>query len=249
VSEFINKIALVTGAGAGIGRATAVALSVKGAKVVVTDYKETSGKQTVEEIISKGGNAVFYKLDVSSSEEIKSVTSTIFKNEGSIDYAVNNAGIGGNLAGIHTLDVKDWNKTINVNLTGVFSCLQAQIKCMLKKGFGRIVNVASMAGTKGVGGGSAYSASKHGVLGLTKSAAIEYGAHNIRVNAVCPGFIETDMIKAVPKKILDFNTLVNPMKRLGNTKEVADTIVWLLCDESSFVNGTSMSIDGGYGNV
>jgi NAD(P)-dependent dehydrogenase (short-subunit alcohol dehydrogenase family) len=120
---------------------------------------------------------------------------------------------------------------------------------MLKKGFGRIVNVASMAGTKGVGGGSAYSASKHGVLGLTKSAAIEYGAHNIRVNAVCPGFIETDMIKAVPKKILDFNTLVNPMKRLGNTKEVADTIVWLLCDESSFVNGSSMSIDGGYGNV
>lgn len=106
-----------------------------------------------------------------------------------------------------------------------------------------------MAGIKGVGGGSAYSASKHGVLGLTKSASIEYGAHNIRVNAVCPGFIETDMIKKIPSKILEFSTHINPMKRIGNTKEVADTIVWLLSNESSFVNGSSMSIDGGYGNV
>jgi NAD(P)-dependent dehydrogenase (short-subunit alcohol dehydrogenase family) len=106
-----------------------------------------------------------------------------------------------------------------------------------------------MAGIKGVGGGSAYCASKHGVIGLTKSAAIEYGDHNIRVNAVCPGFIETKLLKGVPKKILEFNTYVNPMKRIGNTKEVADSIVWLLCDESSFINGTSMNIDGGYGNV
>jgi NAD(P)-dependent dehydrogenase (short-subunit alcohol dehydrogenase family) len=127
--------------------------------------------------------------------------------------------------------------------------MQNEIKYMLKQGAGRIVNVASMAGIKGVGGGSAYCASKHGVLGLSKSAAIEYGSHNIRVNAVCPGFIETEMIKQVPKKILEFNTLVNPMKRVGNSKEVADSIVWLLSEESSFVNGSSMNIDGGYGNV
>ena len=249
MTEFKNKIALVTGAGAGIGRATAVALSVKGAKVIVTDFNETSGNETVTKINSSGGKAIFYKLDVSINEEVKSVINTIYKNEGSVDFAVNNAGVGGSFAGIHDLDVKDWNNTININLTGVFSCMQSQIQCMLKKGFGRIVNVASMAGIKGVGGGSAYCASKHGVLGLTKSAAIEFGAHNIRANAVCPGFIETDLIKGVPKKILEFNTHVNPMKRVGNTKEVADTIVWLLCDESSFVNGSSMTIDGGYGNV
>ena len=249
MTEFKNKIALVTGAGAGIGRATAVALSVKGAKVIVTDFNETSGNETVTKINSSGGKAIFYKLDVSINEEVKSVINTIYKNEGSIDFAVNNAGVGGSFAGIHDLDVKDWNNTININLTGVFSCMQSQIQCMLKKGFGRIVNVASMAGIKGVGGGSAYCASKHGVLGLTKSAAIEFGAHNIRANAVCPGFIETDLIKGVPKKIFEFNTHVNPMKRVGNTKEVADTIVWKICDESSIVNGSSMPFDGGYGNV
>ena len=249
MSEFKNKIALVTGAGEGIGRATAVALSIKGAKVIVTDINVNSGEKTVEEILSSGGKAIFYKLDVSKSEEIEKVIHNIFDKEGSIDFAVNNAGVGGKFDGIHNLDMKDWSNTININLTGVFCCLQAQIQCMLKKGFGRIVNVASMAGIKGVGGGSAYCASKHGVIGLTKSAAIEYGAHNIRVNAVCPGFIETKLIEGVPKKILEFNTLVNPMKRIGNTKEVADTIAWLLCDESSFVNGTSMCIDGGYGNV
>lgn len=249
MSEFKNKIALVTGAGNGIGRATAVALSIKGAKVIVTDVNKTSGKQTVDQILSDGGKAKFYQLDVSNSEQIKNVIQNIFKEQGSIDFAVNNAGVGGKLEGIHNLNIKDWSNTININLTGVFCCLQAQIQCMLKKRFGRIVNVASMAGIKGVGGGSAYSASKHGVLGLTKSASIEYGAHNIRVNAVCPGFIETDMIKKIPSKILEFSTHINPMKRIGNTKEVADTIVWLLSNESSFVNGSSMSIDGGYGNV
>ena len=249
MSEFKKKTALVTGAGDGIGRATAVALSCKGAYVIVTDKNQKTGKDTVKEILSQGGEAEFYKLDVSSNNEIKKVILKIFKKYGSIDFAVNNAGIGGSFDGIHNLDIDDWNNTININLTGVFSCMQVQIKCMLKKGFGRIVNVASMAGIKGVGGGSAYCASKHGVIGLTKSAAIEYGDHNIRVNAVCPGFIETKLLEGVPKKILEFNTYVNPMKRIGNTKEVADSIVWLLCDESSFINGTSMNIDGGYGNV
>lgn len=249
MTDLKNKIALVTGAGSGIGRATSVALSVKGAKVIVTDRNEDSGNNTAKKIISNGGKAVFHKLDVSNSSEIETVIKKIFDIEGSIDLAVNNAGIGGNFDGIHKLNLKDWNNTININLTGVFCCMQNEIKYMLIQGAGRIVNVASMAGIKGVGGGSAYCASKHGVLGLTKSAAIEYGSHNIRVNAVCPGFIETEMIKQVPKKILEFNTLVNPMKRVGNSKEVADSIVWLLSEESSFVNGSSMNIDGGYGNV
>ena len=249
MSEFKNKIALVTGAGAGIGRATSVALSVKGAKVIVTDIDLESGIKTVDKIKSKGGDAVFYKLDVSKHNEIKSVINKIFDIEGGLDYAVNNAGIGGMKGPIHSLDFKDWENTLNINLNGVFSCMKYEVQCMLKKGFGRIVNVSSMAGLKGVGGGSAYSASKHAVLGLTKSAAIEYGPMNIRVNAVCPGFIDTDLIKEVPKKIIEFNKKINPMKRLGKTKEVADTIVWLMSNESSFINGHLMTIDGGYGSI
>ena len=249
MSEFKNKIALVTGAGAGIGRATSVALSVKGAKVIVTDIDLESGIKTVDKIKSKGGDAVFYKLDVSKHNEIKSVINKIFEIEGGLDYAVNNAGIGGMKGPIHSLDFKDWENTLNINLNGVFSCMKYEVQCMLEKGFGRIVNVSSMAGLKGVGGGSAYSASKHAVLGLTKSAAIEYGPMNIRVNAVCPGFIDTDLIKEVPKKIIEFNTKINPMKRLGKTKEVADTIVWLMSNESSFINGHLMTIDGGYGSI
>ena len=249
MSEFKNKIALVTGAGAGIGRATSVALSVKGAKVIVTDIDLESGIKTVDKIKSKGGDAVFYKLDVSKHNEIKSVINKIFDIEGGLDYAVNNAGIGGMKGPIHSLDFKDWENTLNINLNGVFSCMKYELQCMLEKRFGRIVNVSSMAGLKGVGGGSAYSASKHAVLGLTKSAAIEYGPMNIRVNAVCPGFIDTDLIKEVPKKIIEFNTKINPMKRLGKTKEVADTIVWLMSNESSFINGHLMTIDGGYGSI
>ena len=127
--------------------------------------------------------------------------------------------------------------------------MKYQIKYMIRNRFGRIVNVSSMAGLKGVGGGASYSASKHGVIGLTKSAAIEYGDHNIRVNSVCPGFIDTKLIQNVPKNVIDFNLKINPMKRIGKTKEVADSILWLLSEKSSFVNGHSISIDGGYGSL
>ena len=249
MSDFNKKIAFVTGGGDGIGRATSVALSACGAKVIVTDINEKMGKQTVDQIKSMGNEASFYKMDVSVETEVKSITEIVVEENKKIDLAINNAGVGGDFESIHKTDLSDWNSTLNINLNGVFLCMKYQIKYMLRNRFGRIVNVSSMAGLKGVGGGASYSASKHGVIGLTKSAAIEYGDHNIRVNSVCPGFIDTKLIQNVPKNVIDFNMKINPMKRIGKTKEVADSILWLLSEKSSFVNGHSISIDGGYGSL
>ena len=249
MSDFNKKIAFVTGGGDGIGRATSVALSACGAKVIVTDINEKMGKQTVDQIKSMGNEASFYKMDVSVETEVKSITEIVVEENKKIDLAINNAGVGGDFESIHKTDLSDWNSTLNINLNGVFLCMKYQIKYMLRNRFGRIVNVSSMAGLKGVGGGASYSASKHGVIGLTKSAAIEYGDHNIRVNSVCPGFIDTKLIQNVPKNVIDFNMKINPMKRIGKTKDVADSILWLLSEKSSFVNGHSISIDGGYGSL
>ncbi len=249
MSGFNKKIAFVTGGGDGIGRATSVALSACGAKVIVTDINEKMGKQTVDQIKSMGNEASFFKMDVSVETEVKSITEIVVEENKKIDLAVNNAGVGGDFESIHKTDFYDWNSTLNINLNGVFLCMKYQIKYMLRNRFGRIVNVSSMAGLKGVGGGASYSASKHGVIGLTKSAAIEYGDHNIRVNSVCPGFIDTKLIRNVPYKVIEFNKKINPMKRIGKTKEVADSILWLLSEKSSFVNGHSISIDGGYGSL
>ena len=249
MSNFDKKIAFVTGGGDGIGRATSVALSACGAKVIVTDINEKMGKQTVDQIKSMGNEASFFRMDVSVETEVKSITEIVVEENKKIDLAINNAGVGGDFESIHKTDLSDWNSTLNINLNGVFLCMKYQIKYMLRNRFGRIVNVSSMAGLKGVGGGASYSASKHGVIGLTKSAAIEYGDHNIRVNSVCPGFIDTKLIQNVPKNVIDFNMKINPMKRIGKTKEVADSILWLLSEKSSFVNGHSISIDGGYGSL
>lgn len=249
MSNFDKKIAFVTGGGDGIGRATSVALSACGAKVIVTDINEKMGKQTVDQIKSEGNEASFFKMDVSVESEVKTITDIVIDENKKIDLAVNNAGVGGDFESIHKTDLSDRNSTLNINLNGVFLCMKYQIKYMLRNRFGRIVNVSSMAGLKGVGGGASYSASKHGVIGLTKSAAIEYGDHNIRVNSVCPGFIDTKLIQNVPKNVIDFNMKINPMKRIGKTKEVADSILWLLSEKSSFVNGHSISIDGGYGSL
>ena len=249
MSNFDKKIAFVTGGGDGIGRATSVALSACGAKVIVTDINEKMGKQTVDQIKSEGNEASFFKMDVSVESEVKTITDIVIDENKKIDLAVNNAGIGGDFESIHKTDLYDWNSNLNINLNGVFLCMKYQIKYMLRNRFGRIVNVSSMAGLKGVGGGASYSASKHGVIGLTKSAAIEYGDHNIRVNSVCPGFVDTKLIQNIPKNVIDFNMKINPMKRIGKTEEVADSILWLLSEKSSFVNGHSISIDGGYGSL
>ncbi|MFT6320575.1 MAG: NAD(P)-dependent dehydrogenase (short-subunit alcohol dehydrogenase family) [Granulosicoccus sp.] len=242
-----NKIALVTGAATGIGRATAIALAKEGAKVMVTDINETEGLETVNRIKKEGGQAKFFQLDVSKKEQVDAAVMEIFTTEGALDLAVNNAGIGGVPSALHEIKLEDWKRMMDINLTGVFLCLQAELKCMLQKGSGRIVNVASLAGLNGIPGGSSYSAAKHGVIGLTKSVAAEYGSLNIRTNAVCPGFIQTPILDNVPQSILDHSTKFRvPMKRIGQPEEVAKAIVWLLSEDSTYVNGHHLLIDGGF---
>ena len=242
-----NKVALVTGAATGIGRATAIILAKEGAKVMVTDINEKQGLETVNRIEQEGGKAKFLKLDVSKKEQVDAVINEIFTTEGSLDLAVNNAGIGGSPSPLHEIKLENWNRMMDINLTGVFLCLQAEIKCMLQNGGGRIVNIASLAGLNGMPMGSSYSAAKHGVIGLTKSVAIEYGKLNIRTNAVCPGFIETPILENVSQKVLDYSTNLRvPMKRIGQPEEVAQTILWLLSEDSSYINGHHLLVDGGF---
>ncbi len=241
-----DKTAFITGAAKGIGRATAVALSASGCHVILTDIDQTALDQAKNEIEENGGKATTYLLDVAKQEQVSTVHQQALKDHKRIDYFVNNAGIGGKQAPIHLMSLDDWHRVIDVDLNSVFYCLKEQINILLPQGGGNIVNVSSLAGKKGMISGAHYSSAKHAVLGLTKSAALEYGAQNIRVNALCPSFLETDIIATVPDQILDFvkNYRV-PLKRHGKAEEAAASILWLLSDQSSFVNGHSLVMDGG----
>ena len=242
----IDKKAFITGAAKGLGRATAVALSASGYKTILTDIDPVTLAETKKIIEDSGGSASTYLLDVSDKKQIESVLMQAIKDEKKIDAFINNARIGGVMAPFHEMKDEDWDNLIAVNLSSVFYCLKFQLKILLDQGGGNIVNVASLAGKKGVPLGCHYSASKHGVIGLTKTAAVEYGSRNIRVNAICPSFIETDIIEAVPKPILEFvaNFRV-PLKRLGRPEEVANAIKFMLSDDSSYMNGHSLVLDGG----
>ena len=242
----IDKKAFITGAAKGLGRATAVALSASGYKTILTDIDPVTLAETKKIIEDAGGSASTYLLDVSDKKQIESVLIQAIKDEKKIDAFSNNAGIGGVMAPFHEMKDEDWDNVIAVNLSSVFYCLKYQLKILLDQGGGNIVNVASLAGKKGVPLGCHYSASKHGVIGLTKTAAVEYGSRNIRVNAICPSFIETDIIEAVPKPLLEFvaNFRV-PLKRLGRPEEVANAIKFMLSDDSSYMNGHSLVLDGG----
>ena len=242
----IDKKAFITGAAKGLGRATAVALSASGYKTILTDIDPVTLAETKKLIEDAGGSASTYLLDVSDKKQIESVLMQAIKDEKKIDAFINNAGIGGVMAPFHEMKDEDWDNLIAVNLSSVFYCLKFQLKILLDQGGGNIVNVASLAGKKGVPLGCHYSASKHGVIGLTKTAAVEYGSRNIRVNAICPSFIETDIIEAVPKPLLEFvaNFRV-PLKRLGRPEEVANAIKFMLSDDSSYMNGHSLVLDGG----
>lgn len=245
-----GQVALVTGGGSGIGRATALAFSQEGIKVVVADISIQGGEQTVQMIKQDGGEAFFIRTDVSKADEVETLVRKSVETYGQLDYAFNNAGIEGEQATTADYPVSEWKRLISINLTGVWLCMKYEIPQMLKKGGGAIVNMSSILGTVGFANACAYVTAKHGVIGLTKTAALEYATQGIRVNAVCPAFIETPMLERggllSDPEIRAQLVSLHPLQRLGEPEEVAGAILWLCSEEASFVTGHAMLIDGGY---
>lgn len=250
MAQFAGKVALVTGSGSGIGRDCALGFAREGARVVVGDVSAEGGEETVRLIGEAGGEARFIRCDVSTSAEVEALIDGAVEAYGRLDCAVNNAGIEGTQAAVADYPEDVWNRVININLNGVWLCMKHEIPRMLAQGGGAIVNMASILGLVGFANASAYVAAKHGVVGLTKTAAIEYAARGIRVNAVCPGFIETPMIErglsAAPPEVLRMIARLHPVGRLGRPEEIAAMVLWLCSDAASFVNGAALNVDGGY---
>ncbi|MBA3470744.1 MAG: SDR family oxidoreductase [Herpetosiphonaceae bacterium] len=244
-----GKVALVTGASAGIGRATALAFAQAGASVVVSDVAVEGGEETVRMIIAADGQAIFVQADVSRESDVESLVRTTVKQYGRLDYACNNAGIEGISLPTAEYPTQMWKKVIDINLTGVWLCMKHELPEILKQG-GAIVNMASILGTVGFANASAYTAAKHGVVGLTKVAALEYSAQGVRINAVCPAFIATPMLERAgmlaTAEVREMMGNLHPIKRMGEPAEVANAVVWLCSDEASFVTGHAMLVDGGY---
>jgi NAD(P)-dependent dehydrogenase (short-subunit alcohol dehydrogenase family) len=247
-----GKVAIVTGASAGIGRATALAFAREGARVVVADISVEGGEETVRLLEEAGGTGHFVKVDVTQSSQIEAMVNQTAERYDRLDYAFNNAGIEGELAPTAEYSEEMWNRVLAINLTGVWLGMKYQIPQMLKQGGGAIVNTASILGLVAFATASAYTAAKHGVVGLTKTAALEYADRGIRVNAVCPGFIETPMVMergvqaGVNPEVYQQIADLHPIKRLGKPEEIAAAVVWLCSDAASFVTGVALNVDGGY---
>lgn len=241
-----NKVAIITGAGSGIGKATARLFAEQGAKVVVSDISEENGNEAVKEIKAAGGDAIFFKADSASPADNEALVEKTIQQYGKLDIAVNNAGIGGPLALTGEYPLDGWKKTIDINLSGVFYGLRYQIPAMIKNG-GSIINIASILGQAGSKFSPAYVAAKHGVVGLTKTAALEYADKNIRINSVGPGYIKTPLVlKTLDESALNALVGLHPIGRLGEAEEIAELILWLASSKSSFVTGAYYPADGGY---
>ncbi len=242
-----GKVALITGAGSGIGRATSKIFAREGAKLFLVDVVAEAAQETARQA---GAKAVCLKADVSKWSDVETAVARTIEEFGRLDCAFNNAGIEGEPALTHKCSEENWNRVIAINLTGVWLCMKAEIAQMLKQGQGgAIVNTSSLAGIAGAIGGPAYVAAKHGVAGLTRAAALEYGRHNIRVNAVCPGPIRTPMLGRLMQFTKDAEQRMvrsEPLKRLGEPEEIGETVAWLCSDRASYVTGLPMPVDGGF---
>ncbi|MGY5850024.1 SDR family NAD(P)-dependent oxidoreductase [Salegentibacter sp. F14] len=244
--ELKEKVALITGAASGIGKSTALLFTQNGASVMLTDINEEKGIALTEKIKDMGGRAAFVKADTSVPEESQKSVEQVLSHFGKLDIAVNNAGIGGDQLPVGEYGIDAWDKVIGVNLSGVFYGMRYQIPAMLENGKGSIINVASILGSVGFANSAAYVAAKHGVLGLTKTAALEYSAKGIRVNSVGPAFIKTPLLDGLDKDMLEQLVNAHPIGRLGEPEEVAEILMWLASERSSFATGAYYPIDGGY---
>jgi 3-oxoacyl-[acyl-carrier protein] reductase len=242
--KLLGKIAVITGGALGIGKQTAIAFVKEGAKIVIADFDEEAGRQTVKELIETGGDALFVKIDVTDRQQVTAMVETVLKTFNRIDILINNAGITAD-AFLTKMTEEQWDRVINVNLKGVFNCTQAVIPTMVEQGGGRILNASSVVGLYGNTGQTNYAASKAGVIGMTKSLAKELGPKGIRVNAVAPGFIVTEMTSKVPQKVLDIMEGKTPLKRLGKPEDIAKAYLFLSSPDSDFINGAVLSVDGG----
>src|SRR5580692_886983 len=247
--ELEGKVGLVTGGTSGIGRDTAVVFAKAGAKVVVAGRREAEGKETIDLIHAAGGDGLFVKADVSKASEVEALIQKAAERFGRLDIAFNNAGIEGVWVPIVRQSEEDWDRTIDINLKGVWLCLKYEIRQMLQQGGGgAIVNMASIIGLVGSAGVAAYSASKHGVIGLTKTAALENAKSGIRINAICPGFIETPMADRIfrAQAARKYFLGCHPIGRFGKPTEIAEAVVWMCSDRASFMTGQSLVLDGGF---
>lgn len=246
----LDKVALVTGAGSGIGRAAAIAFAREGCRVVVSDINPVTGTDTTKQIVTSGGSAKFIPADVVDVSQVKSLIKATVDLYGRLDCAHNNAGVEGDTTPFHEYPEKIWDRVISVNLKGVWLCMKFEIEQMLRQGEGAIVNTSSGAGLVGTSNGScAYNASKHGIIGLTRTAALEYALRGIRVNAVCPGAIKTPMAERLLGENPDMMAKTAgriPVGRWGTPEEVAEVVVWLCSDAASFLTGHPLPVDGGF---
>jgi NAD(P)-dependent dehydrogenase (short-subunit alcohol dehydrogenase family) len=247
-NEFLEKVAFVTGAGSGIGRAAALAFARQGASVTVADISELGGQEAARLIQLDGGRALAVKCDVTRGEDVKAALDKTIHAFGRLDFAFNNAGVEQRNVATADLEESEWERIVNVNLRGVFLCMKYEIPLMLKQGSGAIVNTSSGAGVIGIKGGAVYAATKHGVIGLTKSAALDYAAQNIRINVVAPGYIATPMMDRFTGGTADGWAQVvseEPIGRAGKPEEIADAVIFLCSDAASFVVGHTLVVDGG----